>query len=81
MSVNVCVSPAGTNTTLPGSTGTVPEAVTSVARPAWTTYTSSSVCGSWSSTPPAGMEYVPRLSSSLFRCTIQWLGSPPSGGV
>jgi hypothetical protein len=37
MSVNVCVSPAGTNTTLPGSTGTVAEAVTSVARPAWTT--------------------------------------------
>ncbi len=37
MSVNVWVSPAGTNTTLPGSTGTVPEAVTSVARPAWTT--------------------------------------------
>ena len=37
MSVNLCDSRAGTNTTLPGSTGTVPEAVTSVARPAWTT--------------------------------------------
>jgi hypothetical protein len=37
MSVNRCVSPAGTNTTLPGSTGTVPVSVTSVARPAWTT--------------------------------------------
>jgi hypothetical protein len=36
-SVNVCVSPAGTKITLPGSTGTVPESVTSVARPAWTT--------------------------------------------
>ena len=37
MSVNLCVSPAGTKITLPGSTGTVPEAVTSVARPDWTT--------------------------------------------
>ena len=37
MSVNVCVSPAGTKITLPGSTSTVPEAVTSVARPDWTT--------------------------------------------
>ena len=36
-SVNVCVSPAGTKITLPGSTGTVPEAVTSLARPVWTT--------------------------------------------
>ena len=39
------------------------------------------MCGSWSSTPPAGIEYVPRLRSSLFRCTTQWLGWPPSGGV
>ena len=37
MSVNLCVSPAGTNMTLPGSTGTVPEVVCSVARPACTT--------------------------------------------
>ena len=37
MSVNVCVSPAGTKITLPGPTGSVPEAVTSEARPAWTT--------------------------------------------
>ena len=37
MSVNLCVSPAGTNTTLPGPTATVPEGVTSVARPACTT--------------------------------------------
>ena len=37
MSVNVWVSPAGTKITLPGFTGTVPESVTSVARPAWTT--------------------------------------------
>jgi hypothetical protein len=36
-SVNVWVSPAGTNTTLPGPTGPVPDDVTSVARPAWTT--------------------------------------------
>ena len=36
-SVNLCVSPAGTKITLPGPTGTVPEAVTSVARPDWTT--------------------------------------------
>src|SRR6516164_2874695 len=27
------------------------------------------------------MEYVPRLRASLFMCTIQWLDSPPSGGV
>jgi hypothetical protein len=32
-SVNVCVSPAGTNTTLPGPTGAVPDGVTRVARP------------------------------------------------
>ena len=37
MSVNLCVSPAGTKITLPGPTGTVPEDVTSVARPVWTT--------------------------------------------
>ena len=37
MSVNLCVSPAGTKITLPGPTGAVPDAVTSVARPAWTT--------------------------------------------
>ena len=37
MSVNLCVSPAGTNTTLPGPTAAVPEGVTSVARPACTT--------------------------------------------
>ncbi len=37
MSVNLCVSPAGTNTTLPGPTATVPEGVTSVAWPARTT--------------------------------------------
>jgi hypothetical protein len=33
MSVNLCVSPAGTNITLPGSTGTVSEDVSKVARP------------------------------------------------
>jgi hypothetical protein len=37
MLVNACVSPAGTKITLPASTSTDPEAVTSVARPAWTT--------------------------------------------
>jgi len=37
MSVNLWVSPAGTKITLPGCTGTVPEFVTSLARPAWTT--------------------------------------------
>ena len=37
MSVNLWVSPAGTKITLPDCTGTVPEFVTSVARPAWTT--------------------------------------------
>jgi hypothetical protein len=36
-SVNLWVSPAGTKITLPGSTGTVPESVTSVARPVRTT--------------------------------------------
>ena len=37
MSVNLWVSPAGTKITLPGCTGTVPESVTSVAWPVWTT--------------------------------------------
>lgn len=37
MSVNLCVSPAGTKITLPGPTDTVPEAVTRLARPVWTT--------------------------------------------
>ena len=36
-SVNLCSSPAGTNTTLPGPTAAVPEGVTSVACPARTT--------------------------------------------
>jgi len=36
-SVNVCDSPAGTKITLPGPTAAVPEGVTRVARPAWTT--------------------------------------------
>jgi hypothetical protein len=33
ISVNLCVTPAGTKITLPGSTGTVSEGVCSVARP------------------------------------------------
>ena len=37
MSVNLWGSPAGTQITLPGSTGTLPAGDTSVARPVWTT--------------------------------------------
>jgi len=51
------------------------------ARPAVTTYTSSSVCGSWVSDPFTGTEYVPMLSDSTRSSSVQCRDSPVAGAV